>query len=78
MSTLCEIDRAIMNCCNQETGEMIDQEALDALMMQRTEKLEAVALWIKNLQSDAIAFKKCGNNSPSFMLGMNCHFTVCS
>ena len=57
MSTLYEIDRAIMNCCNQETGEMIDQEALDALMMQRTEKLEAVALWIKNLQSDAIAFK---------------------
>ena len=34
MSTLYEIDRAIMNCCNQETGEMIDQEALDALMMQ--------------------------------------------
>ena len=29
MSTLYEIDRAIMNCCNQETGEMIDQEALD-------------------------------------------------
>ena len=57
MSTLYEIDRAIMNCCNQETGEMIDQEALDALMMQRTEKLESVALWIKNLQSDAIAFK---------------------
>ena len=57
MSTLYEIDRAIMNCCNQEPGEMIDQEALDALMMQRTEKLEAVALWIKNLQSDAIAFK---------------------
>ena len=49
MSTLYEIDRAIMNCCNQETGEMIDQEALDALMMQRTEKLESVALWIKNL-----------------------------
>ena len=46
MSTLYEIDRAIMNCCNQETGEMIDQEALDALMMQRTEKLESVALWI--------------------------------
>lgn len=78
MSTLYEIDRAIMNCCNQETGEMIDKEALDALMMQRTEKLESVALWIKNLQSDAIAFKKCGNNSPSFMWGMNCHFTVCS
>lgn len=23
-------------------------------------------------------FKKCGKNSPSFMWGMNCHFTVCS
>ena len=26
-------------------------------MTQRTEKLESVALWIKNLQSDAVAYK---------------------
>ena len=57
MASLYEIDQAIMNCCDAETGEIIDAEALDALLMQRDEKLEAVALWIKNLQSDALAYK---------------------
>jgi hypothetical protein len=46
-----------MACVDTETGEIVDPEALDALLMQRDEKLEAVALWIKNLQSDALAYK---------------------
>ena len=55
MSTLYEIDRAIMNCCNQETGEMIDQEALDAWMMQNRRNG-----WIpcRNVQTAAIRFKR--------------------
>ena len=28
-------------------------------------------------RSEAAALRKCGKNSPSFMWGMNCHFTVC-
>jgi len=55
--TLYEIDQAIMACVDGETGEIIDGEALDSLMMQRNDKLESVALWIKNLQADALAFK---------------------
>ena len=35
MSTLYEIDAAILNCCDIETGEIIDADALDALMMER-------------------------------------------
>lgn len=57
MPTLYELDQAILNCCDKETGEIIDAEALDALVMQRSEKIESVVLWVKNLQSDALAFK---------------------
>ena len=57
MATLYEIDHAILACCDQETGEIIDPERLDALKMERDSKIEAVALWIKNLQADAVALK---------------------
>lgn len=57
MANLYEIDRAILNCVDPETGEVIEPELLDALLMERTEKIENVALWIKNLESDAVAYK---------------------
>ena len=53
--TLYEIDNAILSCTDQETGEIIDQEALDALQMERKKKLEGVALWIKDLRAEADA-----------------------
>ena len=57
MATLYEIESAIYNCVDGETGEVIDEEKLNALMMERSAKLESVALWIKNLESDAAAIK---------------------
>lgn len=57
MSTLYEIDMEIMSCIDPETGEIIDYERLDALSLERDRKIEGVALWIKNLQSDVLAFK---------------------
>ena len=57
MATLYEIDVAIMECVDAETGEIIDDEKLNALLMERNVKLESVALWIKNLESDASAIK---------------------
>ena len=54
---LYQINEAIMNCLDMETGEVINCEALEALMMQRDEKLENIALWIKNLTADAAAYK---------------------
>ena len=57
MAALYEIDAAIMACIDSETGEVIESEKLDALLMERSRKLEGVALWIKNLESDAAAIK---------------------
>lgn len=54
---LYEIDQGILSCLDAETGEVIDPEMLDALMMEREAKVESVALWIKNLESDVIALK---------------------
>lgn len=57
MANLYEIDRAILECVDFETGEVVDQERLDGLMMERSAKIESVALWVKNLESDAAAYK---------------------
>ena len=57
MASLYEIDKSIMECLDFETGEILDAERLDALQMERQEKVESVALWIKNLSADAIAYK---------------------
>ena len=53
---LYEIDQAIMDAIDPETGEIID-EAFDSLVMTRNQKLENIGLYIKNLESDAAAFK---------------------
>lgn len=55
--TLFEIDKAIIDCIDAETGEILDLEALEGLSMQRTDKIENIALFIKNLMADAAAFK---------------------
>ena len=53
MATLYEIEQAIMDCVDLETGEIIDIEKLDQLQMDRDVKIENTALFIKNLLSDA-------------------------
>jgi hypothetical protein len=57
MATLYEIENAILECVDLETGEIVDTEQLAALQMERAEKIENVALWYKNLLSDAAAYK---------------------
>lgn len=57
MATLYEIDAAILSCVDLETGEIIDEKQLAALQMERQQKIEGVALWYKNLRSDAAAYK---------------------
>ena len=53
--TIYEIDQAIMECVDLETGEIIDTEQLDKLQMERDAKLENVACWIKELKAEAEA-----------------------
>ena len=53
-----EIDSAIMALVDEETGEILDIEALEQLQMERDQKLENVACWIKNLVADAAAIRQ--------------------
>ena len=68
MPSLYEIDAAVIvainaiyNKVNPETGEMLDASAiddlaaLDALQIDRKQKIENIACYIKNLESDADA-----------------------
>jgi hypothetical protein len=55
--TLYEINAAITDCVDAETGEVIDFERLVALNMEREAKLENIALWIKDLTAEAAAIK---------------------
>ena len=48
---LYEINNAMQECINLETGE-IDLELFERLQLEKDEKIENVALWIKNLSSD--------------------------
>lgn len=54
---LYEIDDAIMACIDEETGEIIDPAMLDELNMTRDDKIENIALGIKNLRAEADAIK---------------------
>lgn len=58
MSSLYQIDAAILDCVDEETGEIIDEEALDALMMEREKKINNVAWWIVNLDAEIEAYVK--------------------
>lgn len=57
MRALYEIDQAILDCVDLETGEVLDGEKLTALQMEREAKLEGVALWVKDLKAEAEAVK---------------------
>lgn len=59
---LYEIDSAIMDCVDMETGEIIDIEALEDLQMARDQKIEGIGCWIKNLLADAKALKEEKDN----------------
>lgn len=55
--SLYTINQEILNCVNLETGEILDEQAFEALQMERNEKLENIALWVKNLTSESEALK---------------------
>ena len=55
---LYEIDNAILECIDMETGEVIDIDKLNELQIERDAKVENVACWIKELKAEAEAIKK--------------------
>lgn len=58
MANLYEIDAQIMACVDFETGEIIDEEKLQALQLEFNQKVEGIALWIKNLLAEAKMIKE--------------------
>jgi hypothetical protein len=57
MANLYEIDTQITECFDADTGELLDAEKLENLMIEKENKFENVALWIKNLKADAAMYK---------------------
>lgn len=53
-----EIQQSIMALVDPETGEIADFETLDNLIMARDEKIENIALWIKNLVAESKAIRE--------------------
>lgn len=52
-----EIDQAIMNLADPETGEIIDIDKLEELRLARDTKIDNIACYIKNLEHDAAGYK---------------------
>lgn len=62
MANLYEINDAIMDCVDMETGEIIDEERLADLQLAFDEKVEGIACWIKNLSAEEKAIKEERDN----------------
>lgn len=58
MASIYEIDRAIIECIDFETGEILDEDQLERLQIERDDKIENVACFIKNLNADIKALKE--------------------
>lgn len=53
-----DIDAAIISLIDTETGEVTDEEAFDALQMERDVKVENIGLLLKNTVAEAKAIKE--------------------
>lgn len=54
---LYEIDQAILDTVDEETGEILDIDRLNALQMERRIKIRNVGLWYKQVKADVKALK---------------------
>lgn len=60
MATLYELSSELANFeleIDEETGEVLNADQLEGIEMERNAKIENICLWIKNLKSDAAAYK---------------------
>lgn len=53
-----EIDDSILSLVDMETGEIEDEKRYDELQMERTQKVENIACYFKNLVAEAKAMKE--------------------
>ena len=57
MAVLYEINQAVMDCIDEETGEILDEKRLHSLQIERRIKIRNIACWIKNLKAEAQAYE---------------------
>lgn len=69
--TLYEIDSRIMALVDPETGEIADLDAFEALAMDRTEKLENMACWIKDMKALSTSLREEINTLQARMRTLN-------
>ena len=53
-----EIDDSILSLVDMETGEIEDEKRYDELQMERTQKVENIACYFKNLTAEAKAMRE--------------------
>ena len=51
--TFREIDEAMMNLVDEETGEILDIEEFEKLEMSKQDKIENMALWVLDLKDES-------------------------
>lgn len=56
--TLYKINEEILACIDVETGEIVDADRLQQLNIEKAEKVENIALYVKNLTSEAQAISE--------------------
>ena len=56
--SLYQIDEQILACLDDETGEILNTEKLEALGMAREQKIEGISLFYKNTLAEVEALKK--------------------
>lgn len=54
---LYEIDQQLASLIDPETGELLDYETFEHLQIERTDKIEGMALWYKGIAAEAAAIK---------------------
>ena len=57
MANLYEINEQLLSLTDEESGEITDWSAFEALQLARDEKIENIALYHKNLLAEAAALK---------------------
>ena len=56
MASLYDIDTRLYSLLDEETGEITDVEAFEKIQLERDEKIENIALWVKKLKAEKLAF----------------------
>lgn len=54
---LYEINSKILECIDEETGEILNEDLLKELKLLKEDKMESICLYIKNLKAENVALK---------------------